>query len=299
MNPPSALHGAMSRDRKPFTYTPGGLDLSEIKSERMAKRLMRNAMNQGVPDLPAQAAQSPSTLSAPIAVPNFNCLPVQVFPTFQLPANPKSLLRTRSTPDKSREPQPSTTQNQPQHLNNFKPSGIVQSRETLNNNTPLHMQVNNNIYNNGSPARMYEYGTAVVSSSNITGDARNYQSDLLYTKPALPEMCYDAEYFQVQPKYSDDKQTNRFALPVNAETEIKLHVEENLKTLSSNEYIVQPLYTDNGPAPVVIKPVEDNAVIDVDDEQVDLKLLYTYYLYIYMFVYIVCYTYLLYNIKDL
>ncbi|CAF4880375.1 unnamed protein product [Pieris macdunnoughi] len=99
MNPPSALAGAMSRERKPFTYTPGGIDLSEIKSERMAQRLMRNAMNQGVPATPAPPVQSPLPISTPVVMPNYNCLPVQVFPTFTLPANPKSLLRTRSNPD--------------------------------------------------------------------------------------------------------------------------------------------------------------------------------------------------------
>lgn len=31
MNPPAALAGAMLKDKKPFTYTPGGIDLSEIK----------------------------------------------------------------------------------------------------------------------------------------------------------------------------------------------------------------------------------------------------------------------------
>lgn len=31
MNPPAALAGAMMKDKKPFTYTPGGIDLSEIK----------------------------------------------------------------------------------------------------------------------------------------------------------------------------------------------------------------------------------------------------------------------------
>jgi len=30
MAPPAALAGAMMKDKKPFTYTPGGLDLSEI-----------------------------------------------------------------------------------------------------------------------------------------------------------------------------------------------------------------------------------------------------------------------------
>lgn len=31
--PPAALAGAMMKDRKPFTYTPGGLDLSEISNQ--------------------------------------------------------------------------------------------------------------------------------------------------------------------------------------------------------------------------------------------------------------------------
>lgn len=33
----------MTKDKKPFTYTPGGLDLSEIRSPRMARRINRNA----------------------------------------------------------------------------------------------------------------------------------------------------------------------------------------------------------------------------------------------------------------
>lgn len=32
MNPPAALAGAMMKEKKPFTYTPGGIDLSEINS---------------------------------------------------------------------------------------------------------------------------------------------------------------------------------------------------------------------------------------------------------------------------
>lgn len=33
----------MLKDKKPFTYTPGGIDLSEIKSPRMQRRIVRNA----------------------------------------------------------------------------------------------------------------------------------------------------------------------------------------------------------------------------------------------------------------
>lgn len=44
---PACVQNAMNRDKKPFTYTPGGIDLSQIKSERMAKRLARNACIEG------------------------------------------------------------------------------------------------------------------------------------------------------------------------------------------------------------------------------------------------------------
>lgn len=37
--PPACVQNAMmTKDKKPFTYTPGGIDLSQIKSPRMAKR---------------------------------------------------------------------------------------------------------------------------------------------------------------------------------------------------------------------------------------------------------------------
>ncbi len=42
---PSALVGSMGREKKPFTYLPGGLDFSEIRSPRMAKRLARHQAN--------------------------------------------------------------------------------------------------------------------------------------------------------------------------------------------------------------------------------------------------------------
>uniref|UniRef100_T1GF49 Zasp-like motif domain-containing protein n=1 Tax=Megaselia scalaris TaxID=36166 RepID=T1GF49_MEGSC len=46
---PSCVQNAMmTKDKKPFTYTPGGIDLSQIKSPRMAKRIARNAQNEGV-----------------------------------------------------------------------------------------------------------------------------------------------------------------------------------------------------------------------------------------------------------
>ncbi|KAJ0172163.1 hypothetical protein K1T71_012136 [Dendrolimus kikuchii] len=195
MNPPSALHGAMSRDRKPFTYTPGGLNLSEIKSERMAQRLMRNAMNPGVPEKPIQMIQSPPMPSTPIAVPNYNCLPVQVFPTFNLPANPKSLLRTRSIPDQPRDP-PIQRVPPPSHManNNTKPP-VAEYYDTFTKPTLPYIPVNNN-----RPASMIEYDLP----GNTFSLPRNYGSEGFTHRPVHPpflsQQNNDNEYLGGTPK---------------------------------------------------------------------------------------------------
>lgn len=50
---PSCVQNAMmTKDKKPFTYTPGGIDLSQIKSPRMARRIHRNANMEGVSNQP-------------------------------------------------------------------------------------------------------------------------------------------------------------------------------------------------------------------------------------------------------
>lgn len=49
---PSCVQNAMRHSKKPFSYTPGGLDLSQIKSPRMAQRISRNAQMEGVTNQP-------------------------------------------------------------------------------------------------------------------------------------------------------------------------------------------------------------------------------------------------------
>jgi hypothetical protein len=56
----------MTKDKKPFTYTPGGIDLSQIKSPRMAKRVSQNACSEGISNKPrpsplAQVILKPET----------------------------------------------------------------------------------------------------------------------------------------------------------------------------------------------------------------------------------------------
>lgn len=316
MNPPSAIHGAMSRDRKPFTYTPGGLDLSEIKSERMAKRLMRNAMNEGVPQQPMQPVQS--LPASTIAVPNFNCLPVQVFPTFNLPANPKSLLRTRSNPV-SREPPLQRVAPPPsQFVNNKAP---VQYN-TFNKNTSPDTQLNNN-----RPASMFEYGApGATPFINYENDAYNETlSGNDGYNAVFPEISYDAQYFQV-PKINN--YVEKMETPVTIKSDVgnennvmghkekntlapKNYVEIDKSQSKSEELYVTPAYKfkesvidikpeiTSAPEAIVVPKMPIQEDVGYNDEQVQLKLLYTYYIYVYLSVSIVCYTYLLYNIKDL
>lgn len=50
--PACVQNAMMTKDKKPFTYTPGGIDLSQIKSPRMARRIERNANSEGVSNTP-------------------------------------------------------------------------------------------------------------------------------------------------------------------------------------------------------------------------------------------------------
>ncbi|KAB7497033.1 hypothetical protein Anas_05371 [Armadillidium nasatum] len=78
---PAALAGAMMKEKKPFTYTPGGLNLAEIKSPRMQRRLQRNASMEGVRPSPLaqQPPQSPGT-SAPAMIPHHGMIQVLPMP---------------------------------------------------------------------------------------------------------------------------------------------------------------------------------------------------------------------------
>lgn len=59
--PPAAIQNAMmTKDKKPFTYTPGmggKLDLSQIRSPRMARRVAKNANDEGIEGPPKSALE--------------------------------------------------------------------------------------------------------------------------------------------------------------------------------------------------------------------------------------------------
>ena len=54
----------MTKDKKPFTYTPGmggKLDLSQIRSPRMARRVAKNANDEGIEGPPKSTLETKST----------------------------------------------------------------------------------------------------------------------------------------------------------------------------------------------------------------------------------------------
>lgn len=81
----------MTKDKKPFTYTPGGLDLSQIKSPLMQKRMVRNA--QSPPDnvLPSPPPPPPNGIPASVAASMTPHLAVPVLPAQDLGAAIKNL----------------------------------------------------------------------------------------------------------------------------------------------------------------------------------------------------------------
>nr|XP_031825385.1 extensin-like isoform X1 [Nomia melanderi] len=112
--PPAAIQNAMlTKDKKPFTYTPGmggKLDLSQIRSPRMARRVAKNANDEGI-EGPPKSALEPKPTPPPNATANLFIQPqvaIPVFPTnipVQTPAN-----RTPPTPPANRTP-PTPTAN--------------------------------------------------------------------------------------------------------------------------------------------------------------------------------------------
>ncbi|XP_014208801.1 ras-associated and pleckstrin homology domains-containing protein 1 isoform X2 [Copidosoma floridanum] len=83
--PPAAIQNAMmTKDKKPFTYTPGmggKLDLSQIRSPRMARRVAKNAEDEGIEGPPKSALGQQSPGSQP-QTPNVYSHPQVAIPVF-------------------------------------------------------------------------------------------------------------------------------------------------------------------------------------------------------------------------
>lgn len=74
----------LTKDKKPFTYTPGmggKLDLSQIRSPRMARRVAKNANDEGIEGPPKLAVESKPSGAASTAA-NFLIQPQVAVPVF-------------------------------------------------------------------------------------------------------------------------------------------------------------------------------------------------------------------------
>ncbi|XP_043478062.1 uncharacterized protein LOC122508653 isoform X2 [Leptopilina heterotoma] len=82
--PPAAIQNAMmTKDKKPFTYTPGmggKLDLSQIRSPRMARRVAKNANDEGIEGPPKSALEPKAPL--PPGAANLYIQPQVAVPVF-------------------------------------------------------------------------------------------------------------------------------------------------------------------------------------------------------------------------
>lgn len=90
MDPPPCVQNAMmTKDKKPFTYTPGGIDLSQVRSPRMQRRIERNANLGGVEQVPRpQAPQNVGPLPPSALAAMQPQMHVQVFPSGPPPPMP-------------------------------------------------------------------------------------------------------------------------------------------------------------------------------------------------------------------
>lgn len=111
--PPAAIQNAMlTKDKKPFTYTPGmggKLDLSQIRSPRMARRVAKNANDEGIEGPPKSALESKPSPAASTA-PNLFVQPQVAIPVFPTNVPPQ--------PQVSRVPQPTAVNRMPSNGNN-------------------------------------------------------------------------------------------------------------------------------------------------------------------------------------
>lgn len=99
-NLPAALHNTLQKDKKPFTYTPGGIDFSELRSPRMQRRIDKNARQVSPPPMmtspqpaqnqhsPPMASTAPTFAQTPVRLPFPNAQPLPKIPSPGAPTSP-------------------------------------------------------------------------------------------------------------------------------------------------------------------------------------------------------------------
>lgn len=166
----------IGKDKKPFTYTPGGIDLSEIRSPRMQRRICRNAAAEGVSvPPPPPTPPSPQTGGIPRPPPMHPQLAVAVLP-------PPPPMNKMDTP-----PTPSAVKMMPPVKNNVEKTPI-NSAVTLNNNG----NGNNNMEAKKPPTSVYipqqtmNSNVGMGSANFGNGNKPMQQTGHIYVAPVPP-----------------------------------------------------------------------------------------------------------------
>lgn len=126
--PPCIQNAMMTKDKKPFTYTPGGLDLSQIRTPSMARRLARQRSQEE-----HEQAYAQQTQPAPAYHPQGGPVPPPA-PPFKIPAPPPPppIVIETST---SKSPKPVALGERPEIVIPENPIGML--RKT---NSPYHWE---------------------------------------------------------------------------------------------------------------------------------------------------------------
>lgn len=110
--PPAKLQNAMMKDKKPFTYTPGGIDLSEIKSPRMQRRIVRNAQTPDDVILPTTTAVNTNSLPPSAVAAMTPQMAIPVFPQNGFPKKSSANAHPKQTPPPKQSSPPPPPQKQ-------------------------------------------------------------------------------------------------------------------------------------------------------------------------------------------
>jgi hypothetical protein len=156
----------MGKDKKPFTYTPGGIDLSEIRSPRMQRRICRNAAAEGVSTTPAPStAANANSLVPPNSVP---IMPPQIAVPVLPPPPPPPPQPSHQPQAKVSQPTPVTvkatppppqlppikqqTSQQQATISVRPPAPHLQQQQQQQNFQPSQNSIKNNVSNNSEAA---------------------------------------------------------------------------------------------------------------------------------------------------
>ncbi|XP_044004406.1 uncharacterized protein LOC122849681 isoform X3 [Aphidius gifuensis] len=158
--PPVVIQNAMmSKDKKPFTYTPGmggKLDLSQIRSPRMARRVAKNANDEGIDGLPKSPLATEQTRPVSTST-NLFIQPqvaVPVFPAGNVPSTPVTRGASRNSELTSQPNTPDTVSTSPQVILSKAPTPWLQNKNKTSEELPEWAKRNIAANESSSPSSM-------------------------------------------------------------------------------------------------------------------------------------------------